>query len=410
MTSFFQHALAGYFINMRKIFAILGVISLFTLSIDSPSSAQVSSSSFIPSVVRIDIKDSNDKLLSFATGVVIDPDGRILTNERNIRKWKQNANAIASVCITKNDIDAPNCPFRARLIDSSESLDLSLLQVTQGNNKGDWMSIEEYVLRTRFAFSPIKTDWTVTSQEGVTSGDRLSVFNFLQSGDASITQTGTQVTGFARTSKNGKSAPALVRVEGASSVQSTGGIFIDTNGTLVGIATKTSTDNANTSSFTSLPLINQFLKKNVGTNYLAKKELFLLNGPLNGVFGGSVQTTSCPMYSTKTSGKTCSCNDGFFAVGNSCVLAQSYCPLVYGKDASYELGLKACLCPEKDGRRICTKNVLPPLMKPATTVVAPSPTKTFTCPTNASYNPSSWACECDKGYVRDTKLNACKKV
>lgn len=374
----------------------------------------------LKTTVRIEITNDQGKYISFGSGTIIDPDGRILTNAKVVEVLQKYPSYTTTICVTASEVAAPTCNMRATLLKVKPAVDLALLQVNSVKVGNFWISPEEYTLRTGFKFGFIKPDATVLTTEGVKFGDDLKVLTYTATSTATLTQVSADASGFVRGREKGKSVPYLVKVGTRITNGLGGGGVFTPAGKLVGIPAYNKNATAPNGTFVSLPVINSFLKESLGESYAAKTYPFVLTSALGGVEAGYLKTNSCPNYSQiEGGGSVCRCNSGFFAVGNACIAGGAYCPLVYGTNARYDDFLRSCLCPSGSGQSTCVrapvKPVTPPTpAKPVTPTPAPAPTKpappkvpTFSCPANATYNAKTWACACNSGWVRDLKKNAC---
>jgi hypothetical protein len=274
------------------------------------------------------------------------------------------------------------------------------------------------VLKTGYKFSFADWNKNATTSEDVHLGQTVIGYNYPSTGNVSVQQLSTNISSFARTMIQGKSVPNFVWVDKKfTSSQFGGGIYAN-SGLLVGIMSSRKDPNGTLGSFTSLPVINAFLQRNLGNNYLDKNHRFVLLSPLNGVYAGTLPTQKCPAYATLEAGSnSCHCNSGFFAVGNSCVLGTSYCHAVFSPQSRYDDSLRACFCPNgTNGEQFCRKAVpMPTPIVPApikttptsTPVIPPTRGTQIFCPAHASYNVKTWACTCDASWSKNIAGTAC---
>lgn len=323
------------------------------------------------------------------------------------------------VCLAKSETEVPLCNMRAVLVKTRPASDLALIQLRTTLFEKRWISLEEYVLRTKSKFSFATPDFKKLTEEGVRLGDGVKIISYGQNSSSTVNLISGEVSGLLRGLSKGKSIPSMVRLNSSFVMSQLGGSVFNASSTLIGITTVVKDKTTPNGLFVSLPLINSFLRDTLGNDYLAKKMPFVLTGKLEGVQAGLISTNICPSFSQRV-GNVCRCNSGFYAVGNTCVLGMNYCQIQFGTNARYDDYLRVCKCPTTQGERTCVKAPAPapaPKPTPAPTPKPPVPAKPatttakpFYCPAHASYDAKTWTCVCDKGWTRDVKKNACVAI
>lgn len=391
----------------------------------------------LQATVRIEIYDANNTLLSFGSGTIIDPDGHILTSQKAVERLDLNRGLIARICLSKDETSTPTCNMRATLIAANATTDLALLQINSIQSGNFWTSIEEQILKTGYKFPFISWNQNASASEDIHLGDALKLLSYPAIGNASLGQVNVEVSGFARTLKQGKTAPNLVRVDKKFATNQAGGGIFSASSTLVGVMTFAKDPSGMLGSFTSLPVINTFLRDSLGASYFSKDHQFVLLSSLTGTYNGLLPTNHCPAYATVEAGSNvCRCNAGFFAVGNTCIVGNAYCSVTFPNKGRYDDYLHTCLCRGADGVEATCVKTPPPVVKPTPTptstkpvpppgpkppvattttkpVVAPAPTPVathgpqFFCPVHATYNAKTWSCVCDASWSKNTAGTAC---
>jgi S1-C subfamily serine protease len=383
---YWVYSMRSLSLRLSPFFVVLGLIGCFA---GAPSaSAKVSSNEF-RSIVRIDIPAPLGTSTSSGSGVMIDQDGRVLTSYSAVAKLVKDKVTKATICIAKDEFSLPTCTFEAALLKTNAGSNLALLQIRRVLSHNEWRSVEEEKLRTGFSFPHVTLNKS-TSTETVGLSDDLFLLDYTLNTQSSITQYIGHVTGFERKTVKDKLVPWVVKTDVVSSLKSAGGAVFNDKNELVGVPTMVTSSSNGYALFTSLPVINAFLKEALGTAYVNNKFSFVFDGSFIGVQGGGLNSTSCPESSHAEAGnKTCTCNNGFFAVGNACILGANYCQIMYPK-SSYDIFLKACTCLVNGETRICPENLrkviqVPVVSKPvaptvATTTKITSPTSTKAVP------------------------------
>ena len=347
----------------------------FTTSV-SPSLAKATSNE-IRSMVRIEVPALNGKTTITGSGVIIDQDGRFLTAYTAVAKLVKDKGTKMIVCAAKDEVSLPVCNLEATLLKTNAGNNLALLQIKRVLSQGEWRTVEEEKIRNGFSFSHVSLNKSTTTETLLLSDD-LFVLDYPLTRAASVSQNKGSVTGYDRKLVKDKPVPWLVKTSIISNQKSSGGAVLNSQNQLVGLPTATTGTPNGYASFVSLPVINAFLKEALGPDYLANKLPFVFDGKFNGVHGGVLLSTPCPESSRyEPSTKTCTCNNGFYAVGNACILGVTYCQVMYPKRGTYDVFIKECTCQVDGLTQVCPaslKKVIAPPVKPA----APKPTTATT--------------------------------
>lgn len=421
---------------MRPLFSV-GVLALSLISLFSGAqtvSAAGTANEF-RSIVRLELPGQAGKSVPMGSGVIIDQDGRVLTSYSAVTKLVSAKATKAIVCLAKDEVSLAVCNLEATLLKTNAGSNLALLQIKRILSQNEWRSVEEEKLRTNFSFSHVSFNKSTTT-EAIRLGNTVLVFDYSLTANASLTQNTGHVTGFERRLVKDKSTPYLVKTDISSAQKSFGGAVLNETNELIGIPTMTTGTNNGYAAFTSLPLINAFLKDALTANYINNKLPFVFDGAFNGVLGGTLGGTLCPESARyDTNNKSCTCNNGFFAVGNACILGVTYCQIMYPKQqSSYDIFLKACTCQQNGETRVCpnslkkvikvTTSVKPVAPKAATSTkalpptstkqIVPAPkttsTKVIAKPATSTQSVIELACKKKTGWSYVKKTNTCVPV
>lgn len=330
----------------------------------------------IRSMVRIELPTTADKTTPSGSGVIIDQDGRVLTSYSAVSKLVASKGTRAVVCASKDEMTLPVCNLEATLIKADSGRNLALLQIKRIFSQNEWRTVEEEKIRNGFSFNYIKFNKTTTT-EAVKLSDDVFVLDYTLGSNSSINQNKGSVNGFERKIVSNKSTPWLVKTNILSNQKSFGGAVLNAKNELIGIPSMATNATNGYGSFTSLAVINAFIREALTADYIDNKITFVFDGNFAGILGGAFRGTVCPDSSRYDStNKSCTCNNGFFAVGNACILGKTYCQVMYPKQKSdYDIFLKACTCVINGETRVCPDNlkkvVVPP--KPVPKPAAPKP-------------------------------------
>jgi hypothetical protein len=324
----------------------------------------------------VEVRSSGGLLKSSGAGVVLDVRGRILTNRHVIEAKLMTESSSINVCVTQDEGTAPNCLFHAKVLDSRiDPQDLALLQITEvSDKKQGWITLDEYRLRygAPSFLKHVNLDKSVTKTEPLTLGQDLQFLGYPGTATDTVFYATGIVSGFQKNTYQGSLAPWYVKTDQDVKLSGTGGGAFDKNNQFIGIPTKTY---AKVGYILGRPVINRFLKEVLGADYASSSADALPPNSAVGVFAGVLQTSNCPLYASKgTTGGACACHAGFFAVGDSCIVAPTYCAI---KGGTYAYDGQACTGIVESVPPVVTVPV-----KPTTTTVtvAPKPTVTTTGP------------------------------
>ena len=329
--------------------------------------SNTSTLTLLPSIVRLDLVGTNGSKTPIAAGALIDKDGRILTTYSAIQPLLTAKGTKLVACNPYSEILRPGCGYEAILLKTDSAENLALLQVRNLYINNATVSVEEQRLRNKLSFHFVSFDKTTTT-EAVNIGEAVSLYTFPTTASSSVMQRRGVVTGFSKKLINSSSTAWLVSTDIPTSKNLAGGPVFNAKNQLLGLFLATDTANPGNVSFLSLATLNRFLKSALGTSYLSNQFHFDADYSLVGQEAGLLKTSLCPASASPDPiSKTCRCNPGFFAVGNACLLGNTYCSLVYPKGASYDLFLKQCVCPKDGNTTLC------PEIK--STFLLPVPTK-----------------------------------
>lgn len=361
----------------------------------------------LSSVVKLQVHNDRWNVLGSGAGVIIDADGRILTSYQAVKAWEPFKKQPVTVCPTIDPYSEPRCTMRAVVLKTSPAHDLALLQIQSMYYGDDWMTIEERLLRQSFALPFSRIHATATT-ESVDLGEELALVGYPSTGGATLTYTKSSVTGFQRRAQKTTTLPWLIKTETKFTNMNIGGAAFTLDGDFVGMPTHASGTKESLGHVISLPVINTFLKEALGNDYVLGKTPLRLREPLVGVQNGVLKASVCPEFANVDgNSKTCRCRTGFFAVGNTCIVGQVYCPLRFPGSGTYDGFLKQCLCPTTNGgSETCA------MPKPATKPNAstPKPTAETACNAtkHATWSTAKKSCDCTNGYHWNKNATLCE--
>lgn len=174
--------------------------------------------------------DVQANIISFGSGVIVSPDGKILTNfhvvEPYVAAILQDQTAIINVCWNLVADVAPFCSFFASAIDFDIANDLAILQITHVITKDDEIvQLPEFMERTNgsFLFANVIND-------SVELGSEVEIYGFPGVGGDTVTLTKGNISGF---------EGIYLKTDATVNFGNSGGPAFQ-NGALVGIATAVS--------------------------------------------------------------------------------------------------------------------------------------------------------------------------
>ncbi len=310
---------------------------------------------------------------SWGSGVIIDIQGRIITNYHVVKSSPFNL----TICTTVIKNTPPICNMKAEAVRVWDSVDLALLEITQI----DGVDINEYRLRygdptfQNYA----KFDRTNQSEEGIDLGDELQVLGYPAAGfigGETITFSKGSVSGFfEKLLYKGKNVPWRFKTDTTMSPGNSGGGAFDSNNNFIGIPAAVDADTGTIGYVISIPIINVFLEESIGSSYLNP---LTPRTQLKEEYMGFLTTTSCPSNSEKWGTQNiCRCSSHYFAVGDSCISGGSYCKI---KGGSYTTYLQKC-----EGIIIATPQQTPQIT-PVTSEPITSSSASTTPPVSSTVN------------------------
>ncbi len=270
------------------------------------------------------------------------------------------------------------------------------------------MSIEEQHLRQPQTLSFVRIHPTTTT-ELVELGDDLAIAGYPSTGGATLTYTKSSITGFVRKSQKSTSVPWLIKTESKFTSTAIGGAAFTEDGLFVGMPTHASGTKEALGHVISLPVIISFMKEALGPDALLNTRTLARAEPLVGVHNGALRTSICPEFASYEAGtKSCRCRPGFYAVGSTCLLGQTYCSLRFPGKGTYDGFLKQCLCPNAaGGTSACALPTAPATPKPAP---VPTPTQACSAIKNTVWNATKKTCDCKTGYGWNKNKTACEAL
>lgn len=183
---------------------------------------------------------------SSGSGVVISPDGLVLTNYHVVSSEDDfnNLNETGyAICFSQDTNMAPVCNYKARLISRDKDLDLAVLQIEpiEGLSKSkafDYLSIN--------------------SSDQTAIGDKIMAIGYPGIGDDTITITGGIVSG-----KNDKYDKKWIKTDAVVSFGNSGGAIIDTLGRVIGLTSAAHADTLGSLGYAiNVVSINEWLENN----------------------------------------------------------------------------------------------------------------------------------------------------
>jgi hypothetical protein len=383
------------------------IVAVGTLFFGTPSVSAAVPTSTLTSVVKLTVQNDQLKTISSGAGIVIDGDGHVLTSYQAVKAWEAFKKQPITICPTTDPFIEPRCTHQAVVIKLSQAHDLALLQIRSVQHNGSWMSIEEKQLRQPQALPFVRIHPTTTT-ELVELGEDLAIVGYPSTGGTTLTYTKSSVTGFVRKPNKTASLPWLLKTESKFTSTAIGGAAFTNEGVFVGMPTHTSGTKEALGHVITLPIIISFMKDALGADALLSTRTLLRAEPLVGVQNGDLRTSICPEFATYEGGtKSCRCRPGFYAIGSTCMLGQTYCSLRFPGNGTYDGFLKQCLCPNaKGGTSVCALPA-PSTPKPAP---APTPAQLCTAKTNATWNAAKKSCDCKTGYRWNTGKTACEAI
>lgn len=394
---------------MQFKFLLLTTLAFSSLFIGINTSEAAIPTSTFSSIVKLRVQNDQMKDIGSGAGIIIDSDGHILTSYQAIKPWEGFKKQPIIVCSTIDPFTEPRCTMRAVVRKASALHDLALLQVQSIHHEDSWMTIEERMLRGSFSL-PFSRIHTTATTELVELGEELALIGYPATGGTTMTYTKTSVTGFQKRQHSTTTIPWLIKTESKFTSTNIGGAAFSLNGIFLGMPTHTSGTKESLGHIISLPVISTFLKEALGKDYVLGKKIPALQGPLVGIHNGKLQTTMCPEFATlESGGKACRCRAGFFAIGNTCMAGQVYCPLRFSNVSSYDGFIKQCLCPNANGGS--TSCTLPkPISPPNPSTPKPTPEAMCAAMKNAAWNAKQKSCDCNAKYRWNAKKTACEII
>lgn len=183
-----------------------------------PTSAELASAT-----VQLLGLDDNDRPVCGGSGIVVEPNGLILTNAHVVQADESCAISSVGVAVTGSVDSPPELQFRAEILVVDEVLDLAVLRIAEP-----------------FDGEPSIPDLFVTAPLGdsdsVELGDEIRILGYPIIGGDTITSTSGTVSGF--TSQVGIGSRAIIKTDAAISAGNSGGMAVDSEGRVIGVSSR----------------------------------------------------------------------------------------------------------------------------------------------------------------------------
>ncbi len=167
--------------------------------------------------------NADDVPVCGGSGIVVDPNGTILTNAHVVQADENCDTVSIGVAVTGDVEEPPELQYRASILVVDEILDLAVLQISE-----------------TFAGAPAIPGGFVTAPLGdsdsVELGDEIRILGYPVIGGETITSTSGTVSGF--TDQVGIGNRAIMKTDAGISAGNSGGMAVDGEGRVIGIPTR----------------------------------------------------------------------------------------------------------------------------------------------------------------------------
>ncbi len=158
------------------------------------------------------------------SGVIVKPDGTILTNAHVVTSQQGCEFSVIGVGITVDSSSPSQLLYRADVLSVDEQLDLAVLKIAGPLDEG------AAEVPTEFPSAPLGDSDTVSL------GDNMRILGYPVIGGETITLTTGTVSGF--TAQADVGTRALIKTDATISAGNSGGMAVDPDGRVIGIPTK----------------------------------------------------------------------------------------------------------------------------------------------------------------------------
>ncbi len=183
---------------------------------------------------------------STGSGIVISPDGLILTNYHVVTvedDFNDSRETGYTICLSEDTSKAPNCDYLAKLVERNKDLDLAILQIKTIPGLGQAKVFDYLDLNTA---------------DNTKIGDEITALGYPGIGEETITITQGIVSG-----KNEKYEKKWIKTDAVVSYGNSGGAAIDALGKVVGITSSAYADTLGSLGYViNVKSINQWLLDN----------------------------------------------------------------------------------------------------------------------------------------------------
>lgn len=257
----------------KKIFGLLCLSLTFIIPAQaanlyslSPGLAESETHEAIVKIITY-TRDINNRLINITSGsgVIISPNGHILTNNHVISiedAFDNEKETSYQICITTDTSSPPLCNFTAELLGKNKDLDIAVLKI-QAIPGVSFDDSQEEVIHYEYP------SLSLALEEPINVGDNLKIYGYPSIGDNTITITNGQVSGtLDKHNKNWIKTDAIV------SYGNSGGAALNENNRLIGIPTMIYNDTASSLGYIlSIDDVSEWLRSNLD-NIPIKTDLY----------------------------------------------------------------------------------------------------------------------------------------
>lgn len=221
----------------------------------------------IQSTVQIVSFNAKRDIFQSGSGTVIDTYGDILTNYHVLGDAIKNKDWSLAVCVTSDAKKIPDCDLlKAGLVGYSQPLDLALLRITQVKNEnGKYVDLKEFLRERKVFLEHVKINRFATEDEGLVLSEPIMILGYPDAGGSSITVTRGIVSGFEQLRFEDVNLPWLVKTDAKVNPGNSGGGAYNSKDEYLGVPKAVAGGDGNIGYIVSIPVINYFLDKIVGS-------------------------------------------------------------------------------------------------------------------------------------------------
>lgn len=292
------------------------------------------------SIAQIFVYDENDEVVSTGSGVVIDEEGRMLTNYHVISDLQDYPDGYLSVCMTVDVTEPPLCFLVVEIVYTWEDVDLALLQIVEvyDYEAEAYISREEFLDKYDTVINHVYFNKQVLFEESVEIGDEIQILGYPGVGGSAITYTKGTVSGFERVLlDDGTYYPYMIKTDASINPGNSGGGAFNSDSLFIGIPSVGTYDMGDMAYIISLPVINLFLTEALGEEYMEQYDL------------------ECAENSYLGDDLYCYCNEGYTPdEDGNCITYDQACKdsfgmYSYNDGTADEDGIPWCYCEEGYG-------------------------------------------------------------